>query len=223
MQTYCYLIGVHRNTTARCSDGPCSGSSTAMLGGSLFVFPSSYAKARSEFRKGVAPLSTTIARSRRVHSWLGTIRPGSGALFCSAPDVVETRFGTPDLRNSIIAHGAGSLGEPNERPHRLQLAKEKAPRLERLWIAPVLQKPPGDPGYAGIARLAAGLNARANPFDRRNLYEDAAVVEGAGTRQRPGVSAWAPMFMPLRWHGPFAAAPAVRTRVQPRRSCASTR
>ncbi|WKT82844.1 hypothetical protein RHK13_08380 [Thermosynechococcus sp. HY591] len=72
----------------------------------------------------------------------------------------------------------GGLGQPDERLHRLQLAEEEAPPVKVFGVGPMFQQPLGDAGDARIARLALGLDARADLVDQRNLDEDARVIEG---------------------------------------------
>ena len=76
--------------------------------------------------------------------------------------------------------GGRRFGQPDERLYRLQLAEEKTPRLELFRVVPVLQQPPGDAADARIARLAPGIDARANLVDQRDLFEEPRVIEGFG-------------------------------------------
>ena len=71
----------------------------------------------------------------------------------------------------------GSFREPDERLRCLQLAEEKASRLELLGVRPVFEQPLGNAGDTGVSGLAPSLDTLPYLVDQRDLHEHARIVE----------------------------------------------
>src|SRR5262249_916400 len=70
--------------------------------------------------------------------------------------------------------------KPDKRFDRLVLTEEETPYVKLLGVMPVLEEALGDARHAGITRFAPCLHAGTDTVNKRDLDEDARIVERSG-------------------------------------------